>query len=50
MKCKKVFDARKLTREAKEALRISAVQRVEAGESSEDVAAGMGINRRTIYR
>lgn len=50
MKCKKVFDARKLTREAKEALRISAVQRVEAGESPEDVAAGMGINRRTIYR
>lgn len=29
---------------------MSAVQRVEAGESPEAVAEGLGINRRTIYR
>ena len=50
MKCKKVFDARKLSRAAKEQLRKAAVKRVETGESPEFVASGMGINRRTIYR
>ncbi len=50
MKCKKIFDARKLSRKAKEQLRIAAVKRVESGESPEFVAGGMGINRRTIYR
>ena len=50
MKCKKVFDGRQLPRKAKEQLRIAAVKRVEAGESPEFVAAGLGINRRTIYR
>jgi len=50
MKCKKAFDARKLPRAAKEQLRLAAVKRVEAGESPEQVAAGLGINRRTIYR
>ncbi|MEW6133152.1 MAG: helix-turn-helix domain-containing protein, partial [Pseudomonadota bacterium] len=50
MKCKKVFDTRKLPREAKEQLRMAGVKRVEEGESPEVVAAGMGINRRTIYR
>ena len=50
MKCKKIFDARKLPREAKEQLRKAAVKRVEAGESPELVAKGLGINRRTIYR
>ncbi|MFQ5677770.1 MAG: IS630 family transposase, partial [bacterium] len=50
MECKKVFDARKLPREAKEQLRMAAVKRVEDGESPEFVAAGLGINRRTIYR
>lgn len=50
MKCKKILDARKLPRKAKEQLRIAAVSRVNAGESPEVVAAGMGINRRQIYR
>jgi transposase len=50
MKCKKVFDARKLPRKAKEQLRIAAVKRVDAGESPEAVASGMGVNRRQIYR
>jgi len=50
MKCKKIFDARKLPRDAKEQLRKAAVKRVEAGESPELVAEGLGINRRTIYR
>lgn len=50
MKCKKVFDGRQLPRQAKEQLRMAAVKRVEAGESPEFVAAGLGINRRTIYR
>ncbi|MGB5775969.1 MAG: IS630 family transposase [Sedimenticolaceae bacterium] len=50
MKCKKTFDARTLSRSAKEQLRQAAVKRVEAGESPEFVAQGLGINRRTIYR
>lgn len=31
-------------------MRLSAVKRVESGESPEFIARGMGINRRTIYR
>ncbi len=31
-------------------MRLGAVRRVEAGESPEGVAKGLGINRRTIYR
>lgn len=50
MKCKKVFDGRKLPREAKAQLRLAAVKRVGSGESPECVAAGMGINRRAMYR
>jgi len=50
MKCKKSFDGRKLPREAKAKLRLAAVKRVESGESAEAVAAGMGFNRRVIYR
>lgn len=50
MKCTKIFDGRGLPRDAKEQLRMAAVKRVEAGESPEFVARGMGINRRTIYR
>jgi transposase len=50
MKCKKIFDGRQLPRKAKEQLRVAAVKRVESGESPEAVAAGLGINRRTIYR
>lgn len=44
------FDFRKLPRKAKEQLRLAAIQRIEDGESPEDVAAGLGINRRTIYK
>ena len=50
MKCKKTVDARKYSHEALECLRKDAVKRVEAGESPEAVAQGLGINRRTIYR
>ena len=50
MRCKKAFDARKLPHDALEIIRISAVNRVESGESPEEVANGLGINRRTIYR
>ena len=50
MKCKKVFDGRQLRRKAKELLRVAAVKRVEGGGGQEFVAAGLGINRRTIYR
>lgn len=50
MKCKKTIDTRSYSHQALEQLRISAVQRVQAGESPEDVAVGLGINRRTIYR
>lgn len=50
MKCKKIFDGRTLQKKAKEQIRMAAVQRVRSGESPEGVAAGIGINRRTIYR
>ena len=50
MRCKKIFDARRLPCAAKEQLRHAAVKRVEAGEGPEAVAKGMGVNRRTIYR
>jgi len=50
MKCKKTIDARSYSHQTLEEMRIAAVQRVEAGESPEVVATGLGINRRTIYR
>jgi len=50
MRCKKAFDARKLPHDALETIRISAVKRVKSGESPEELAKGLGINRRTIYR
>lgn len=50
MKCKKTIDARSYSHQALEEMRISAVRRVEAGESPEAVVAGLGMNRRTIYR
>lgn len=50
MRCKKTIDARSYSHEALEQLRRDAVKRVEAGESPEAVASGLGINRRTIYR
>lgn len=50
MLCKETFDARTLSHQALEQVRRSAVQRVEARESPEFVGAGLGLNRRTIYR
>lgn len=50
MKCKKTIDTRSFSHQALEEMRMSAVQRVEAGESPEAVAEGLGINRRTMYR
>jgi transposase len=50
MKCKKTIDARSYSHQTLEEIRISAVRRVEAGESPEAVVAGLGMNRRTIYR
>ena len=50
MKSKKTIDARSYSHQTLEEIRISAVRRVEAGESPEDVIAGLGMNRRTIYR
>lgn len=50
MKCKKTIDARSYKHDTLEQLRISAVERVQAGESPEEVAIELGINRRTIYR
>lgn len=50
MKCNKTIDARSYSHETLEQLRIDAVKRVQAGESPELVAQGLGINRRTIYR
>jgi transposase len=50
MRCQKTIDARSYSHEHLEAMRKDAVKRVESGESPEFVAAGLGINRRTIYR
>jgi transposase len=50
MHSKKTIDARSYSHETLEQLRRDAVKRVESGESPEAVAAGLGINRRTIYR
>jgi transposase len=50
MRCKKTTDARSYPHDMLERLRRDAVARVEAGESAEAVARGLGINRRTIYR
>ena len=50
MKSKKTTDARSYSHQTLEEIRIDAVRRVEAGESPEDVIAGLGMNRRTIYR
>lgn len=50
MQCKKTIDARKYSHETLEQMRRGAVKRIEAGESPEAVATGLGINRRTIYR
>lgn len=50
MKCKKTIDARSYSHKTLEEMRIAAIQRVESGESPEAVAAGLGINRRSIYR
>jgi len=50
MQSKKTTDARSYSHEHLEQMRRDAVRRVEAGESPEFVAVGLGINRRTIYR
>ena len=50
MRCKKTIDARSYSHETLEQLRRDSVRRVEAGESPEAVAEGLGINRRTMYR
>lgn len=49
MQCKKTIDARAYSHAVLEAMRRSSIARIEAGESPEAVAAGLGINRRTIY-
>src|SRR5204863_8280933 len=50
MKCKKTIDYRSYSHEALEKVRKDSVKRVESGESPEDVAIGLGLNRRTIYK
>ena len=49
MSAMKKRDGRALDHKALEALRIQAVQRVEAGESPEDVVRILGFNRTVIY-
>ncbi len=50
MKCRKPFDARSLSHQDLEKLRRATVARVQAGESPEVIAVGMGLNRSTVYR
>ncbi len=50
MKCKRETDRRKLDRKALESLRMHAVRRILDGESPEELAEVLGLNRATIYR
>lgn len=50
MKSDRETDARKLDHQTLQAMRQRAVKAVRDGESPEDVAKVLGINRRTIYR
>ena len=50
MKAKRPVDARKLSHETLEEIRIRAVKQVEAGASPEVVIAALGMNPRNIYR
>ncbi len=50
MKCKKEIDGRQLDHKTLETLRIQTVQRVLDGESPEDLAKLLDLNRATIYR
>jgi transposase len=43
------MDGRKLSQQAREEIRIRAVERVEAGESPEDVVQALGFHRSCIY-
>ncbi|WP_020579654.1 helix-turn-helix domain-containing protein [Actinopolymorpha alba] len=43
-------DGRKLDHKTLEVLRIRAVQQVEAGAHPEEVAATLGMHRKTVYR
>ncbi|SDP31046.1 helix-turn-helix domain-containing protein, partial [Desulforhopalus singaporensis] len=43
-------DGRKIDRKGLEAIRIRAVQRVEAGESPETVIKALGFTRTVIYQ
>jgi transposase len=43
------FDARKLSHEAREAIRIRAVERIQAGESPEAIAKILGYHRSCVY-
>jgi hypothetical protein len=45
MRCKKTIDARSYSHETLEQLRLDAVKRVEAGESPEAVATGLGVQK-----
>jgi transposase len=44
------FDGRKLSHQAREALRLRAVQMVESGESPEKVVEALGFHRSAIYQ
>jgi transposase len=46
----RINDGRKLNREAQAQIRITAVQRVLDGESSEEVIKSIGCQRRMIYQ
>lgn len=50
MKCKRQFDGRKLNRQALEALRVRAVQRMLDGESPEVLAKTLDMNPATLYK
>jgi hypothetical protein len=49
-KYKKLLDEHQYSQDAKEMLRISPIRLVVAGESPEEVAKDLGLDRRQIYR
>ena len=50
MKRKKAIDTRSYSHQVLEEMRVSAVKRVEAGESPEFVVPVLGSNRQAVYR
>lgn len=50
MKCKRSSDARSLSPAAQRALRQQAIQAIQQGQGVQEVASGLGVSPRSVYR